>query len=152
MRVQVEQLLHANALQIDNALLATKEKINPYDVDDMRTVLLGQKETFQDLTNKNAVLVMENSKLRMHLSFMPVQYRDFVAHIQATNGVLYQTQRRDPKAIIPQEDHTAGGNIALTNAPMSHSSVQECLRDANYTSFLLAKATLDQRARISVRG
>ncbi len=34
MRVQVEQLLHTNALQIGNALLATKEKINPYDVDD----------------------------------------------------------------------------------------------------------------------
>jgi hypothetical protein len=132
---------------------ATKEKINPYDVDDMRTVLLGQKETFQDLTNKNAVLVTENSKLRMHLSFMPVQYRDFVANIQATNNVLYQTQRRDPKVIIPRDDHTAGGNIAVTNAPMSHPSVQECLRDAKYTSFLHAKATLEQgfqlRARIS---
>jgi hypothetical protein len=97
MRVQVEQLLHANTLQIGSALLATQEKINPYDVDDMRTFLLGQKETFQDLTNKNAVLVTENFKLRMHLSFMPVQYRDFVANIQATNGVLccppYSAQR-----------------------------------------------------------
>jgi hypothetical protein len=150
MRVQVEQLLHANALQMGNT---TKEKINPYDVDDMRTVLLGQKETFQDLTNKNAVLVTENSKLRMHLSFMPVQYGDFVANIQSTNGVMYQTQRRDPKVIIPRDDHTAGGTIAVTNAPMSHPSVQECLRDAKYTSFLHAKATLDQgfqlRARIS---
>ncbi len=113
MRVQVEQLLHANALQISSALLATQEKINPYDVDDMRHVLLGQKETFQDLTNKNAVLVTENSKLRMHLSFMPVEYRDFVANIQGTNGVLYTSQRRDPKVIIPRDDHTAGGNIAL---------------------------------------
>jgi hypothetical protein len=120
MRVQVEQLLHANALQISSALLATQEKINPYDVDDMRHVLLGQKETFQDLTNKNAVLVTENSQLRMHLSFMPVQYRDFVANIQATNGVLYTSQRRDPKDIIPRDDHMAGSNIALTNAPMSH--------------------------------
>jgi hypothetical protein len=46
MRVQVEQLLHANALQIGNALLTVQEKINPYDVDDMRDVLLAQKETF----------------------------------------------------------------------------------------------------------
>jgi hypothetical protein len=114
MRVQVEQLLHANALQISGALLTMKEKINSYDVDDMRTILLGQKETFQDLTNKNAVLVAENSKLCMHLSFMPVQYRDFAANIQATNNVLYQTQRRDPKVIIPRDDHTAGGNIAVT--------------------------------------
>jgi hypothetical protein len=105
MRVQVEQFLHANALQISGALLATQEKINPYDVDDMRHVLLGQKETFQDLTNKNAVLVTENSQLRMQLSYMPVQYRDFVANIQATNGVLYTSQRRDPKVIIPRDDH-----------------------------------------------
>jgi hypothetical protein len=120
MRVQVEQLLHANAFQIGNALRTVQEKINPYDVDDMRHVLLGQKETFQDLTNKNAVLVTENSQLRMHLSFMPVQFRDFVANLQATNDVLYTTQRRDLKVIIPRDDHMAGGNITLTHAPMSH--------------------------------
>jgi hypothetical protein len=45
MRVQVEQLLHANALQIGSALLTTQEKVMPYDVDDMCHVLLGQKET-----------------------------------------------------------------------------------------------------------
>jgi hypothetical protein len=126
MRVQVEQLLHANGQQIGSAILATQEKIMPYDVDDMRHVLLGQKETFQDLNNKNAVLVTENSQLRMHLSFMPVQYRDYVANIQATNGVLYTSQRRDPKDIIPREDHMTGDNIALNIAPMSHLSVQEC--------------------------
>ncbi len=139
MRVQVEQLLHANALQIGNALLTAQEKMNPYDVDDMRHVLLSQKETFQDLTNKNAVLVTENSQLRMHLSFMPVQYRDFVANIQATNDVLYTTQRRDPRVIIPRDDHMAGGNISLTHAPMSHPAVQECLRDAKYTSITRIK-------------
>jgi hypothetical protein len=80
MRVQVKQLLHANAQQIGSAILVTQEKIMSYDVDDMHHVLLGQKETFQDLTNKNAVLVTENSQLRMHLSLMPVVYRDFVAN------------------------------------------------------------------------
>jgi hypothetical protein len=123
----------------------------PYDVDDMRHVLLGQKETFQDLTNKNAVLVTENSRLRMHLSFMPVQYRDFVANIQATNGVLYTSQKRDPKVIIPLDDHMAEDNIALTNAPMSHPSVQECLRDAKYTSFQHAKAVLDKSFQMRAR-
>ncbi len=151
MRVQVEQLLHANALQIGNALLTVQEKINPYDVDDMRHVLLAQKETFQDLTNKNAVLVTENSQLRMHLSFVPVQYRDFVANLQATNDVLYTTQRRDPKVIIPRDDHTAGGNISLTHAPMSHPAVQECLRDAKYTSFQHAKAVLDKGFQLRAR-
>ncbi len=41
----------------------------------------------------------------------------------------------------------------MTNAPMSHPSVQEYLRDAKYTSYMHAKATLEQgfklRARIS---
>ncbi len=134
MRVQVEQLLHANALQIGNALRAVQEKINPYDVDDMRHVLLGQKETFQDLTNKNAVLVTENSQLRMHLSFMPVQYRDFVSNMQDTNGNLYTSQRRDPRVIIPRDDHMTGGSISLAHAPMSHPAVQECLLDAKYTT------------------
>jgi hypothetical protein len=151
MRVQVEQLLHANALQIGNALRTVQEKINSYDVDDMRHVLLGQKETFQDFTNKNAVLVTENSQLRMHLSFMPVQFRDFVANLQATNDVLYTTQRRDPKVIIPRDDHMVGGNISLTHAPMSHPAVQECLRDAKYTSFQHAKAVLDKSFQLRAR-
>ena len=92
MRVQVEQLLHTNALQVGSALRTVQEMINPYDVDDMRSVLLAQKETFQDLTNKNAVLVTENSQLRMHLSFMPVQFRDFVANLQATLDPRYRWQ------------------------------------------------------------
>ncbi len=82
---------------------------------------------------------------------MPVQYRDFVANIQATNGILYTSQGRDPKVIIPRDDHMAGGNIALTNAPMSHPSVQECLRDAKYTSFQHAKAVLDKSFQMRAR-
>jgi hypothetical protein len=80
-----------HAQHISSALITTNEKINPYDVDDMRNILQSQKETFQDLTNKNAVLVAENSKLRMHLSFMPVQYRDFAVSIQATNNQVHLT-------------------------------------------------------------
>ena len=151
MRVQVEQLLHANALQVGSALRTVQDKINPYDVDDMRRVLMAQKETFQDLTNKNAVLVTENSELRMHLSFMPVQHRDFVANLQATCDPLYTAQRRDPKVIIPRDDHMAGGNIVLTHAPMSHPAVQECLRDAKYTSFQHAKAVLDKGFQLRAR-
>ncbi len=82
---------------------------------------------------------------------MPVEYRDFVANIQATNGALYTSQRRDPKVIIPRDDHTAGGNIALASAPMSHESVQECLRDAKYTSFQHAKAVLDKSFQLRAR-
>ena len=82
---------------------------------------------------------------------MPVEYRDFVANIQATNGALYTSQRRDPKVIIPRDDHTAGVNIALASAHMSHASVQECLRDAKYTSFQHAKAVLDKGFQLRAR-
>jgi hypothetical protein len=58
----VKQISHSQ----NSRLVATKEKINPYAVDDMRNILRSRQETFQDLTNKNAVLVAENSK--------PVQY------------------------------------------------------------------------------
>jgi hypothetical protein len=61
----------------------------------------------------------------MHLSFMPVQYRDLIANIQATNNLLYLTQRRDPKVIITSDAHATGGTITLDDAPRSHPSVQE---------------------------
>jgi hypothetical protein len=44
-----------------------------------------------------------------------------------------------------------GGSIALTNAPVSHPSVQECLRDAKYTSFQHAKAVLDKSFQLRAR-
>jgi hypothetical protein len=94
MRVQMEQVLHSKALQISNVLVATQEKINHYDVDDMRNILQSQKETFQDLANQNADLVAEKSKLRMHLSFIPVQHRDFAA---SNKQSVVSHARRDPK-------------------------------------------------------
>ncbi len=57
----------------------------------MRKVLESQKERAYDLLSKNAILlVTENSELRMHLSFMPVEYRDFVSGIKTTNHESYR--------------------------------------------------------------
>ncbi len=80
----------------------------------MKAVLNKQKDALADLTAKNAVLVAENSKLRMNLSFMPVQYREFAAHHQQTNSALYQDQRRDPKVITPRSTHLKGDEITWT--------------------------------------
>ncbi len=54
---------------------------------------------------QNAQLVMENSELRMHLSFMPVEYRDYVNNMQASNHQEYRNQRKAPKVIVPNTDH-----------------------------------------------
>jgi hypothetical protein len=76
----------------------SREKINPYEVEDMRRVLQTQTRALHNLQNTNAVLVAENSKLRMHLSLMPVQYRDFAAKMQASNHqAYYLAQRTDPQ-------------------------------------------------------
>ncbi len=58
-----------------------------------------------DLLAKNALLVTENSQLRMHLSFVPVEYRDYISNLQATNDPIYRNQRRTPRVIIPDTFH-----------------------------------------------
>ena len=69
------------------------EKLTPYDTNDMRKVLGSQKETLHDVLAKNALLVTENSELRMHMSFVPVEYRDFISGLQNTNHEYYRNQR-----------------------------------------------------------
>ncbi len=76
---KIGNLLQENYAQISQAMHETRERINPYEVEDMRRVLQTQTMALHNLQNTNAVLVAENSKLRMHLSLMPVQYRDFAA-------------------------------------------------------------------------
>jgi hypothetical protein len=81
------------------------DKITPYDTNDMRKVLGSQKEKLHDVLAKNALLVTENSELRMHLSFVPVEYRDFISGLQGTNHEHYRNQGSDPKVIIPDTGH-----------------------------------------------
>ena len=104
-----------------------------------------------NLQNTNAVLVAENSKLRMHLSLMPVQYRDFAAKMQASNHQAYLAQRTDPKVIVPRDNHANGDEITLMHAPMSHPSVQAYLRDAQYTSVGEAKAMLERSFQLRAK-
>jgi hypothetical protein len=97
----VQRLLLENNAQINRALEATKDSINPYEAKDVKSAFSKSKESLKEMITKNALLVAENSRLRMHLSLMPVQYRDFAAHHQQINSSLYQDQRREPKVIIP---------------------------------------------------
>jgi hypothetical protein len=144
-------MLKANAAQINNALASVQDKINPNEPQDMRAVLDNQKDALKDLLTKNAILVAENSQLRSHLSFMPVQYRDFATNLQATNNPLYLTQRRYPKVIVSRSNHASGGEFVLVPAPMSHPSVQECLRDARYTTIAGVQAATDRAFKLRIK-
>jgi hypothetical protein len=63
LHLQVEQMLKADASQINNALATAQGKRNPYDPQDMRVVLDNQKNALKDFLTKNAILVAENSQL-----------------------------------------------------------------------------------------
>jgi hypothetical protein len=43
---------------------------------------------------------------------MPVEYRDYVKNMQASNHQQYRQQRVSPKVIVPNTDHKEG--IAAT--------------------------------------
>jgi hypothetical protein len=148
---EITRLLLDNNTKINNALRTTKDTFNPYDANGMKAVLDKSKESVKELVAKNSVLVAENSKLRMHLSLMPVRYRDFAAHHQQTNSTLYQDQRHDPKVIIPRSTHLKEGEIICASAPMSHPSVQEYMRDAVYTTLGQSKAAFDQAFKLKKR-
>jgi hypothetical protein len=97
-----------------------------------------------DALAKNALLVTENSQLRMHLSFMPVVYRDYVSNLQSTNDYEYRNQRRTPRVIIPDTFHKQGSEILLEDAPMAHPSVINMFRNAQYETLSGAKQQMDR--------
>ncbi len=101
-------MLDQNRKNLRGALLEACETITPYDVQDMKRVLESQKEMMQNVLAKNTQLVTENSELRMHMSFMPIEYRDYVKSMQSSNHQEYRKQSVAPKVIIPNTDHKDG--------------------------------------------
>jgi hypothetical protein len=67
-------------------------------------LLSKQTDLLANLELTNTMLVSENSKLRVHLSFMPIRYRQEIEMMQKTDNQLYREQRRVPKNISPQAD------------------------------------------------
>jgi hypothetical protein len=126
-------------------LMEACETITPYDVQDMKRLLESQKIMIREGLTKNAQLVTENSELRMHMSFMPVEYRDYVKNMQSSNHQQYRKQRITPKVIVPNTDHKEGlADIELKDASMSHPSVQFFFRDAQYTTLGEARNQMDK--------
>ena len=66
-------------------------------------LLEKQTELLAGLELTNTMLVSENSRLRVHLSFMPIRYRQEIEMMQKTDNQLYREQRRVPKNISPQD-------------------------------------------------
>jgi hypothetical protein len=121
------------------------ETITPYDVQDMKRLLESQKVMIREALTKNAQLVTENSELRMHMSFMPVEYRDYLKNMQASNHRQYRQQRATPRVIVPNTDHKEGlADIEVEDAPMSHPSVQFLFRDAQYSTLAEARSNMDK--------
>jgi hypothetical protein len=68
------------------------DKITPYDTNYIRKVLESQKEKLRDVLAKNALLVTENSELRMHF------YHSYLWNI-ATSLAVSKLQTTSPIAI-----------------------------------------------------
>jgi hypothetical protein len=94
MERDVKDILDQNRLLFRNAMREATDSITTYDVNDMRAVLQSQKIALEDALAKNALLVAENSELRMHLSFMQIEYRDHVEQLQAKGHQLLQSTTR----------------------------------------------------------
>ena len=79
------------------------ETITPYDTDDAMRLLYKQTELLTSLEFTNSMLVSENAKLRVHLSFMPIRYRQEIEKMQLTDNQVYREQRKIPKNFSPQD-------------------------------------------------
>jgi hypothetical protein len=113
-----EMLLDQNRKQLRDSLQEACDYITPYDVQDMKRVFESQKAMVNDVLAKNSELVFH--ELRMHMSFLPVEYQDYVKTMQSSNHQDYRKQRATPKVIIPHEDHKGGlADIQLEDAQMS---------------------------------
>jgi hypothetical protein len=85
----------------------------------------------------------------MHLSFMPIEYRDYVDQLQAKDHQVYRNQRHEPQVIIPETDHKLGYEINMEPAPMTNKHVQFALRDSQYTTLGEARAQMDRGFALS---
>ena len=61
--------------QLESQYGEVLQTITPYDTDDAMRLLEKQTDLLAGLELTNTMLVSENSRLRVHLSFMPIRYR-----------------------------------------------------------------------------
>jgi hypothetical protein len=142
-------IMKQNQDVISNMLVEATKNITEFDVHDMQALMSSQKEASQNALDQNAMLAGQNSELRMHLSFMPL---DFVTKMQKSDNPNYRDQRRNPKVVVPESFHKDGYandfTIELEDAPLAHSAVQFCLRDTQYATLGDTRRGMKQGIRL----
>ncbi len=97
------------------------QQLTPYDSEDAKRVLDKQKVQLLDtLETTNAALVSENSRVRVHHSFMPIRYREETERMQQQDNQLYSEQRSNSQDHLaarfgqPRRHHQARRGTAST--------------------------------------
>jgi hypothetical protein len=124
------------------------QTITPYDTEDAKQLLNKQTELLSALEITNTMLVSENSRLRVHLSFMPIRYRQEIETMQSTGNQLYREQRRIPKNISPQDSDNHAGKLKLVEAPRSHEMTQRYLHDCEYAGMKEIRAGIREAKKL----
>jgi hypothetical protein len=124
------------------------ETITPYDTDDAMRLLNKQTELLASLELANTMLVSENAKLRVHLSFMPIRYRQEIEKMQQTDNQVYREQRRIPKNISPQDSDNHAGKLKLVEAPRAHEMTRRYLHDCEYANINEIRAGMKEAAKL----
>ncbi len=134
------------------ALREMTDSITPYDVDDMKRFIAVQGKALNDTYSQIALLVSNNSELRMFLSFMPIRYREYVSKLKAESSVLYRQQRVSTK-VIQTNDRLEVWKLNWSTPQWPTPTVQFALRDAEYATLGDARRKMEKgvalRKRIS---
>jgi len=70
----------------------------------------------------------------VHLSFMPIRYRQEIEKMQLTDNQVYREQRRIPKNFSPQDSDNQAGKLKLIEAPRAHEMIRRYLHDCEYAN------------------
>jgi hypothetical protein len=124
------------------------QQLTPYDSEDAKRVFDKQVQLLDTLERTNAALVSENSRLRIHHSFMPIRYREEIERMQQQDNQLYREQRQVPKVISPQDTDNHPGIIKLVEAPRAHEMVRRYLHDCEYAGIEEMRAGIKQSMKL----
>ncbi len=123
------------------------EQITPYDTEDARQVLQKQHDLLDVLEHSNAALVSENSKRRVHHSFMPIRYREEVEAMQKNQLFAVPNSEED---ISSQDSYNHDGALKFVEAPRAHEMVRRYLHDCEYVGINEITQGIREAAKLKV--
>jgi hypothetical protein len=123
------------------------QNVTPYDTEDAIRTPVKLTELLETLELTNTMLVSEKSKLRVHLFFMPIKYRQEIETMQKTDNQLYRGQRRVPRSISPRDSENHGGQIKFVEAPRAHEMTRH-LHDCEYAGIQEIRAGVREATKL----